>query len=423
MISCIFFWLNCVVVMVRYFPKEYAYFCSADLRAVACEYAEGGRIGALDVLFKRHRYSLAPSVLSILDSLPETLPPHSYSNLLPEVTAPPAFVARGDCDWVESRKTVARLNIVRDALSHMVGDVNLMESTEHMVNLAQGLLWPAESEIVEWYKNRARTIDKISGQLENSLSLLDWGERKGVKGLESLFEDVSDLLKVVLVSEKAEDPTLVFDLETWESLSEYQKFQVMLEGAQADSIVDRLREQAFPFLYRHHHQTSPVNEPSTAVSYVLGTWLRDTARQNKLELCAAVFEEASSGSHGNGLFASESEMIGVAVDCIYLCTAVDQWPLMKAILAKFGHSLDSPSKGLGGSHFQDSPRRVGLRKGLVSRFRSSVSSKPVSEMEIDGGNLKSSLGLTDPRLQQAEARVEAGELLSFYHVRLQLSCS
>ncbi|KAG0610271.1 hypothetical protein M758_7G052400 [Ceratodon purpureus] len=403
----------------RYFPKEYAYFCSASLQRVACEYAEGGRIGALDVLFKRHRYSLAPSVLTILDSLPETLPPHSYSNLLPQVAAPQAFLARGDCDWVESKKTVARLNTVRDTLGHsMVGDVNLLESTEHMIKLAQGLVWPSESEIVEWYKNRARTIDKISGQLENSLSLLDWGQRKGVKDLDSLFEEISDLIKVVLVSEKSEDSTLVFDLETWESLSEYQKFQVMLQGVQADSIVDKLREQALPFLYRHHHRSSsalsPVNEPSTSVSTILATWLRDTAQQNKLELCAAVFEDASSGAHGNGLFESESEMIGVAVDCIYLCTAVDQWPLMKSILAKFGHSLDSPSKGPGGTHFQDSPRRGGLRKGLVSRFR--MSSKPVSDMETDGGNLKAGSSFSDPRLQQAEARVEASELLSRYHV-------
>ena len=198
----------------------------------------------------------------------------------------------------------------------------------------------------------------------------------------------------------------------------------MLEGAQADSIVDRLREQALPFLYRHQQQissssSSPVNEPSKAVFSMLATWLRDTARQNKL---AAVFDDALSGPHGNGLFASEAEMVGVAVDCIYLCTAVDQWPLMKTILAKFGHSLDSPSKGLGGGHFQDSPRRGGLRKGLVSRFRSSVSSKPVPDMDIDGGNLKASSGLSDPRLQQAEARVEAGELLSLYHVSLRSSC-
>lgn len=372
------------------------------------------------MLFKRHRYSLAPSVLSILDALPETLPPHSYSKLLPEVTVPQAFLVRGECDWVENKKTVARLNTVRDTLGHMVGDVNLLESTEHMINLAQGLLWPAESEIVEWYKNRARTIDRISGQLENSLSLLDWGQRKGVKGLDSLFEDVSDLIKVVLTSDKSEDSTLVLDLEAWESLSQYKKFQVMLEGAQADSIVDRLREQALPFLHRQRHQLSPSlssrNESSTSGSSMLATWLRDAAQQNQLELCAAVFEEAANGSRGNGLFASESEMIGVAVDCIYLCPALDRWPLMKTILAKFGDSPSAP--------FQDSPRRGGLRKGLVSRFRSSVSSKPVSDMETEGSNLRASLVLSDPRLQRAEALVEAAQLLSLYQViPLHSSCS
>lgn len=405
--------------MSRYFPKEYAYFCSANLQIVACEYAEGGRIGALDVLFKRHRYSLAPSVLSVLDALPETLAPHSYSKLLPEVSAPQAFLVRGDCDWVENKKTVARLNSVRDTLGHMVGDVNLLESTEHMINLAQGLSWPAESEIVEWYRNRARTIDRISGQLENSLSLLDWGQRKGVKGLDSLFEDVSDLIKVVLTSEKSEDSTLILDLEAWESLSPYKKFQVMLEGAQADSIVDRLRELALPFLHRLQRQLSPPSrtESSESRSSMLATWLRDAAQQNNLELCAAVFEEASNGSHGNGLFASESEMVGVAVDCIYLCPALDRWPLMKTILARFAHSVDSPS-----ANIQDSPRRGGLRKGLVSRFRSSVSSKPVSDFESESSNLRASLVPSDPRLQRAEALVEAAQLLSHYQVRLIHCC-
>lgn len=404
----------------RYFPKEYAYFCSASLQRLACEYAEGGRIGPLSVLFKRHVYSLAPAVLNILDALPETLPPHSYSSLLPEVTPPRAFLVREDRDWVESMNTVARLNSVRDTLGQMVDDVKLLESTEHIVNLTLGLSWPTEVEITEWYKNRARTIDRISGQLENSLSLLDWGQRKGVTGLDSLFEDVSDLIKVVLTSDKSEDSTLVLDLEEWESLDEYKKFQVMLEGAQTDTIMDRLREQAIPFLHRRHHQLSsslPSNESSTTVSSVLATWLGEIAQQNRLELCAAVFEEASSGSNGNGLFVNESDMVGVALSCIYLCPAVDQWLLMKTILAKLGHSLDSPGKGGGGGgHFQDSPRRVGLRKGLVSRFRSSVSSKPPPDMETEGGSHRASLNLGDVRLRQAEALVDAGQLLFQYEV-------
>lgn len=372
------------------------------------------------MLLKRHSLSLAPSVLAILDAIPETLSPHSYSKLLPELTPPRAFLVRGESDWVESRKTVAKLNTGSHALVHMLGEVSLLESTEHMVKLVQGLLWPSESEITEWYRGRAHAIDRLSGQLENSLSLLDWGQRKGVTGLDLLFEDVADLIKVVVTGDNSEDSKLEMALDEWELLSEYEKFQVMLEGVQADSVVDRLREQALPFLQRHRRRSTPsvlpYSDSPALFSSVLGTWLRDLARQNKLEVCAAVFEEAASASKGNDLFENEFEMVGVAVDCIYLCPALDQWSLMKTILSRFTHNLDSPVKNTGVARSEDTALRGRLRRGIVSRFRSSVSSNPSTNVDPESGSRRASLAGGDPRLQQADALVESGELLALYQV-------
>ncbi|KAF9622425.1 hypothetical protein IFM89_031228 [Coptis chinensis] len=64
--------------MGRFVFQEYSKFRTVPLSETAVAIAESGKIVALNLLFKRHPYSLAPFILSIIAAIPETVPVQSY---------------------------------------------------------------------------------------------------------------------------------------------------------------------------------------------------------------------------------------------------------------------------------------------------------------------------------------------------------
>jgi hypothetical protein len=150
--------------MDRFSSQEYAIFREQHLDEIAINLAESGKVGALNLLFKRHTVSLAPSILRILDAVPETIPVHNYSQLLPGL--PKIEPAVRDEDWVENEEVMV---FIDSHWQDRSGEIDLRMCTEHMVKLHSGLLWPSTMDVIQWYKERARTIDKLSGQLENCL--------------------------------------------------------------------------------------------------------------------------------------------------------------------------------------------------------------------------------------------------------------
>ena len=89
----------------RFSSQEYAIFRKRHLDEIAINLAETGKVGALNLLFKRHTFSLEPSILRILDAVPETIPVHNYSQLLPRL--PKVETTGRDEDWVENEEVIA----------------------------------------------------------------------------------------------------------------------------------------------------------------------------------------------------------------------------------------------------------------------------------------------------------------------------
>ena len=166
----------------------------------------------MNFLFKRHTFSLAPSILRILDAVPETIPVHNYSQLLPGL--PKVETTGRDEDWVENEEVIAFIDSHWKDRSE---EIELRMSTEHMVKLCSGLLWPSTMEVIQWYQERARTIDKLSVKLENILFLLDIGyHHKGFIELRLFFDDVSDLCHLVFSGGDMADRDLDLSLSAWE---------------------------------------------------------------------------------------------------------------------------------------------------------------------------------------------------------------
>ncbi|CAA6656354.1 unnamed protein product [Spirodela intermedia] len=348
-------------------------FRSAPLHASGISLAESGKIGALNLLFKRHPYSLAVNVLEILSAIPETIHVGSYGQLLPG-KSPPTTVAIRDEDWIECERMASFLLTYQVILKHCMGFV-----------------WPQMTELSEWYKNRARNIDSFSGQLDNSLSLVDLGFRKGIVDLQRFHEDMSYLHQLVYST----------DEETTTSMS---LFEVMLMGTKAETVVKRLREIALPFMRNRTNSGShlpQIVDTQDGASFLV-RWLKKKASENNMDICLVVIEEGCKDLQTGGFFRDEIEAMEVTIDCIYLCTLTDQWNTLASMLSKLQYKNQKEKFPLSDKDF--APKHI-----------TRDSEGHVEEPSVD------IIEKLRKRAKITEGHVEVGRLLAYYQVPKPMS--
>ncbi|KAJ7965299.1 MAG2-interacting protein 2 [Quillaja saponaria] len=356
--------------MGRFSVQEYRKFRVMPLNEAAVNLAESGKIGALNLLFKRHPYSLTPFMLEILAAIPETVPVQTYGQLLPGRSPPSSTAVRED-DWVECDETI---HVIKGLSQDH--DIGIQMRTEPIVKQCLGFLWPSTDELSNWYKDRTRAIDSFSGQLDNCLHLLDFAIRKGITELQYFHEDVTYLHQIIYSDDSGGGLSISMSLVTWEGLADYEKFKIMLQGVKMENVVERLRDKAVPFMQNRRHKTSLVGKDNALSpkhdeeESFLVRWLKEVALENKLDICLVVVEEVCRDFQCDLYFRDEVEAVDCALECIYSCTATDRWSTMTAILSKLPKLQDG---------------------------------------EICTENL-------ERRLRVAEGHIETGRLLAFYQV-------
>ncbi|XP_020112692.1 MAG2-interacting protein 2 [Ananas comosus] len=382
--------------MGRFSPEEYKKFRSVPLTETAIVLAGSGKVGALNLLFKRHPYTLSPNVLQILSSVPETVPVQSYSQLLPG-NSPPPTVALRDGDWVECKKMVSFIEKLPSEFEkgHQL-------RTEIILKLSRGFIWPSDIELTEWYKKRARDIDNLSGQLDNSLSLVEIACRKGIGELQQFLEDISCLHWLIYSGHQDDDFSM--SLAAWEQLPEYEKFKIMLKGVKEDTLAQRLRERAIPFMRNR--------ADSEEESYMV-RWLKDVASENQLAICLAVIENGCGDSPVDGMFKDHIEMVEAVVHCLYVCSSTDQWSTMESILLKLHETVRGRSAGLSeGFNSSCETQHLGTYKFPKIENSTVFSNQLDGELNID---------MLEKRINVAEGHVEVGRMLAYYQVPKPMS--
>lgn len=325
--------------------QEYREFRVMPINEAAVTLAESGKIGALNLLFKRHPYSLTPFMLEILAAIPETVPIQTYGQLLPG-SSPPTNVAVREEDWVECEKMVNFVNSLPK--NHELG---IQIRTEPMVKRCLGFSWPSTTELLRWYKHRARDIDSFTGQIENCLCLLDFAYRKGVCELQQLTDDVSYLHQLIYSDDSVGEMSINMRLVEWEQLSDYDKFRMMLKGVKEENVVKQLRDTAIPYMHNRLKSTASVSTGQVPNNHIsadynndesfLVRWMKEIALENKLDICLMVIEEGcrdmtveEGDFQSSSFFKNEVEAVDCALQCIYRCTVTDRWSTLAAILSK-----------------------------------------------------------------------------------------
>ncbi|XP_057462570.1 MAG2-interacting protein 2-like isoform X2 [Actinidia eriantha] len=364
--------------MGRFSVQEYNKFRHMPINEAAVTLAESGKIGALNLLFKRHPYSLTPFMLEILAAIPETVPVQSYGQLLPG-NSPPSSISLREKDWVECQDMVTFVN--RPPENH---ESCILLRTEHITKQCLVSSWPSTAELSIWYKSRARDMDSLSGQLDNCLALVDFACRKGIYELQQFYEDISYLHQLIYSDGNGYEVNFTMSLVAWEQLSDFEKFKMMLKEVREESVVERLRKMAIPFMQNKFHfmtsisEDTVLDEHSTAdwkADSFLVRWLKEIASENKLDICLKVIDEGCKDFQSNSIFRDNAETVDCSLQCIYMCNNTDKWSTMVSILSKLPEVRDS---------------------------------------EACGEDLKK-------RLKVAEGHIEAGRLLSFYQVPKPIS--
>lgn len=410
-------------LICRYSAEEYSKFRSMPLVETAIALAESGKIGALNLIFKRHPYTISSDVLRILSAIPETVAVQTYSQLLPG-KSPPSVVILRDGDWVECEQMVS---YIRNCPTQL--DKNGEIKTEILVKQSTGFSWPSVAELCEWYKNRARDIDCLSGQLENCLAMIELACQRGIVELQPFFDDIKCLYQVVYSNELNE---FIMNLVTWEDLPNYEKFKIILKGVKDDTVVQRLEENAIPFMKKRLHLVSSSNEHKREEPYLI-RWLKEVAAENELSICLAVVENACGESPIYGLFKDLAEMIETAVHCIYMCSATNQWNTMSSILSKLLHKAKREKSLLASEECNMKDAKQALGSSVVSYdemqrvcadILSTLDKGPEDFYHYDSApyelNNVKYLDMLEKRLKVAEGHVEVGRLFAYYQVSLLL---
>ncbi|KAL3630728.1 hypothetical protein CASFOL_023712 [Castilleja foliolosa] len=329
------------VNMGRFSMQEYSRFRELPISKAALVLSECGKIGALNLLFKRHPYSLIPSILEVLAAIPETIPVQSYRHLLPAVSAPSSIVLR-DEDWVECEKTVM---FFKNLHGDHEGSVQYMTEpmTKHMA-----FQWPSISELCSWYKKRARDIDVLSGQLDNCMCLVDLAIRKGISELQQYLEDIFYLHQLIYSDENEDDTDFSMNLATWEQLPDYEKFKLIMMGVKENNVITRLHNKAIPFMQKRFYASTGGDANDGSVDSFLVRWMKEIVTQNKLGMCSLIIEEGYRDMSNNHFFKDEVEIVDCALQCIYSCNDVDSWSTMSTILSKIPQTRDLESEHIKG---------------------------------------------------------------------------
>ncbi|KAK6936644.1 Sec39 domain [Dillenia turbinata] len=352
--------------MGRYSIPDYCKFRTLPINEAAITLAESGKIGALNLLFKRHPYSLTPSMLEILAAIPETVPVQTYGQLLPG-NSPPMTAALRDSDWVECQKMISFIHRLPEKYE---GD-DLIK-TEPLLKQCLKFFWPSNDELSSWYKNRAKEIDSFSGQLDNCLSLVEFGCRKGISELRKFYDDISYMDQLIYSGSSNDQIDFTMGLDAWERLNEYEKFKMMLKGVKEENVVERLQNQAISFMQNRSNDVTSVSQDRRArdssvdlesTDSFMVRWLKETAAQNELEVCLAVFEEGCREFQSGRIFKNEVEAIDCALQCIYLSTATEKWNTMASILSKLPRVLDAEL------FVEDLEKRLKLAEGQIEAGR------------------------------------------------------
>lgn len=283
--------------MRQNFAMEFSKFRDINLVLQGMLFAVDEKFDELRVLFNRHTEELLPYRMNILEYIPEAVSPNSYEFLLPEIEFSSRYNIstetednsgeklwsnspwRSTTDWVEADNIKNTIQWEED----------VPEDAEPFVNIKYNE-YPAHTEsITQWYIDRAHTIERNTGLINNALALIKIGIDKNVPNLETIYEDLITLSSLVYDCFTVDGNNVIdIDLETLEKLSEQEIVNLFMKETNSKRVVDDVRLYVIPYLERLVQRWRRNNVYNNPID-LLSNYLRRIA-EDHIEWCCLIVE-------------------------------------------------------------------------------------------------------------------------------------
>ncbi|KAK9900374.1 hypothetical protein P389DRAFT_140078 [Cystobasidium minutum MCA 4210] len=285
-------------------------FLDTPLLEMAYTAAASNDIDTLRALFLRHPRGLDPQRLDILETIPLFSDIVEYTDLLPK------FDARADKE-VEQHGRPWRIDTPEWLSEPIVKKLLGSEVHEWVPASAQ--------QLANWYIARVEEMDEATGQVDNALSLVQYGAAQGIPGLDALGEQLSLLSRLVYDRRSASSAIAnqqAWSLKKWQQASESDIVDAYLSQSTPTTIAQDIRTQVLPYLYVLESQREREGRPDSSLhDTMLFDWmLRASASSSpdKLEAIAAIFQASKPTlATGQRIIRSNEDLARLALACCY----------------------------------------------------------------------------------------------------------
>lgn len=291
-------------------PYRLADFLETPLRDLAFQAAAAGEIDVLRTLFNRHARDLNPFRLEILETIPLFTDVVEYTDLLPK------YDTRQDLE-IDQQGRPWRLEDPEWQSEPKVKKLLGLEVPE----------WTASSarELAEWYKARVEEMDEATGQIDNALSLVQYGAAQGLPGLDALGEELSLLSRLVYDRRSATSDFAdqqAWSLSKWQQATESDIVDAYLSQSKPSTIAQDIRAQVLPYLYVLESQREREGRPDFNLhDTMLFDWMLRAASTDKpgnLHTIAAIFQASKPTlPTPQRIVRSNQDLARLALACCY----------------------------------------------------------------------------------------------------------
>ena len=310
-------------------PISLSTFLSQSLVDSACLLATRESFGPLQILFKRHGFSIWPYRLPILACIPLHLSASYYHEILPKLDIsrdeeyrPPVETRRPELDWTENSSVQAALRASGYAASQ--GRLSTQSGDEAPRPMSS-------QELASWYRRQIQSILGLTGMVDVALSMAQHATSRGIPGLDELGEELSLLSRLVYDAQAAAEdgPEDDWTLEQWKGMDPLTVIRAMLALSTPETAVADIRKFVLPYLFVLESRAERAGDPNPNLTrHVLNEFILEAP----LEMVARIFEESKPTLPSRHRLISDNEdMARLALACLYGSDSLGEWHIMSQL--------------------------------------------------------------------------------------------
>lgn len=300
-------------------------FLADDLPVTALSLAAQEQLSALGVLVEHHGDILFPHRFTVLESIPEHVPPSHYRQFLP-IYDPlkecerqwSSKHSRSDTDWTGNPDV--------QSILEQVGIMPL-PSQERIPGAVETPL--SSSALLRWYRDQIDRIISRTGDLDTALALTQHGASSGLSGLDEIGEDLSLLSRMVYDTPRPAMEDEDHTLSGWSKLSPSEVIMSYLFDSTPATIVKNIQRLVIPYLFVLESRAERSGSPDPSLRNRL---LYEYIVNASLEMAAPIFEASKPTLPAvERLIKDDEDLARIALALLYGSDSLDEWAIMSRI--------------------------------------------------------------------------------------------